>query len=131
MIVLDIYIDDVKLGETLKGSKNVVVEVEVTSSPPPPPCDGGLDDVTEGEAPFVNDDVGDAVTVILLVAVLEKEVVGDELDVTVTELDEEVVGVHDEEDVIDIVTLSVLLGDTGALGLMLGLAPRERDAVGL
>jgi hypothetical protein len=55
--------------------------------------------------------------------------VRDELDVIVTELDGEVVGVGEEEDVIDIVTLSVLLGDTGALGLMLGLAPRDSVAV--
>jgi hypothetical protein len=87
--------------------------------------------VIEGEEPFDNDDVGDAVTVILLVAVLEKEAVNEELDVTVLELDDEAVGVGEEEDVIDIVTLSDLLGDTGALGLLLTLAPRERLDVGL
>ena len=88
-------------------------------------------DVTEGEAPLVNDEVGDDVKVIELVDVLEKEAVRDKLDVTVTELDEEVVGVDEEEDVIDIVALSVLLRDTGALGLLLILAPRERLDVGL
>ena len=56
---------------------------------------------------------------------------GDVLDVTVPELDEEAVGVLEEEDVIDIVTLSVLLGDIGALGLLLTLAPRESVAVGV
>ena len=85
----------------------------------------------EGEAPFDNDDVGDAVRVILLVAVLEKEDVGDELDVTVPEADVVADDVREEEDVIDIVTLSVLLGDTGALGLLLALAPRESVAVGV
>ena len=61
----------------------------------------------EGEAPFERDDVGDAVTVRLLDAVLEKETVGDKLELTVTEADGVVVGVHEEEGVIDIVTLSV------------------------
>ncbi len=88
-------------------------------------------DVIEGEAPFVNDDVGDAVTVILLVAVLEKEDVKDELEVTVLEDDVVADGVHVEEDVIDIETLSVLLVEIRALGLLLVLAPRERLDVGL
>ena len=56
---------------------------------------------------------------------------GDVLDVTVPELDEVADGVGEEEDVIDIVTLSVLLGDIGALGLLLILAPRESVAVGV
>ena len=132
VIVLDIYIDDVILGETLKSNvDSEVVVVTVVPLPPPLPPLGVLEvlDVTEGEAPIDSDDVGDAVTVILLVAVLEKDDVKDELDVTVIELDEEVVGVDEEEDVIDIVTLSVLLGDTGALGLMLELAPRVSVAV--
>ncbi len=103
----------------------------VLDTSPPPLRKGWLDAVTEGEAPFESDDVGDAVTVPLLVEVLENEFVGDELEVTVPELDEVAVGVGEEEDVIDIVTLSVLLGDTGALGLMLILAPRERLDVGL
>ena len=77
--------------------------------------------VIEGEVPFDNDDVGEAVTVVELVAVLDNETVGVVLDVTVPELDEEAVGVREEDDVIDIVTLSVLLGDIGALGLMLAL----------
>jgi hypothetical protein len=47
--------------------------------------------------------------------------VGDVLDVTVPEDDGVVEDVGEEEDVIDIVTLSVLLGDIGALGLMLAL----------
>ena len=97
----------------------------------PPFRNGGLDDVTEGEVPIESDDVGVAVTVIELVAVLDNEAVSVILDVTVLELDEEAVGVGEEEDVIDIVTLSVLLGDTGALGLLLTLAPRERLDVGL
>ena len=75
----------------------------------------------DGEEPFDNEEVGDAVTVMLLVAVLEYEAVENELDVTVPELDEEAVGVGEEEDVIDIVPLSVLLRDIGALGLMLAL----------
>ena len=70
-------------------------------------------------------------TVILLVAVLEKEAVGEELDAKVPEADGVVEDVGEEEEVIDIVMLSVLLGDTGALGLMLALAPRERLDVGL
>ena len=74
---------------------------------PPPLRNGEFDDDTEGEEPNESDAVGDAVTVILLVAVLEKEAVRDELDVTVPELDEVAVGVCEEEDVIDIVTLSV------------------------
>ncbi len=45
----------------------------------------------------------------------------DALDVTVPEAEGVVVGVREEDDVIDIVTLSVLLGDKGALGLMLAL----------
>ena len=116
------------LGETLKS--NVGSEVVVPLPPPLPPL-GVLEvlDVTEGEAPLVKDEVGEDVKVTELVDVLEKETVREELDVTVTELDEEVVGVGEEEDVIDIVTLSVLLGDTGALGLMLGLAPRDSVAV--
>jgi hypothetical protein len=66
VIVLDIYSDDVILGETLKS--NVDSEVEVVTLvplPPPLPPLGVLEvlDVTEGEAPFDNDDVGDAVTV--------------------------------------------------------------------
>ena len=61
----------------------------------------------EGEAPFDNDDVGDAVTVILVDAVLESEAVAVLLDVKVPEADGVVVGVGEEEDVIDIVTLSV------------------------
>jgi hypothetical protein len=134
VIVLVIYIDDVILGETLKSNVNseVVVELEVTLPPPLPPL-GVLEvlDVTEGEAPFVNDDVGDVVTVILLVAVLEKEDVKDELDVIVPVALIVADGVREEEDVIDIVTLSVLLGDTGALGLLLTPAPRERLDVGL
>ena len=85
----------------------------------------------EGEAPFEREDVGDAETVILLVAVLDNEAVAVILDVTVPEPDEEAVGVREEDDVIDIVTLSVLLGDTGALGLLLALAPRESVAVGV
>ena len=88
-------------------------------------------DVIEGEEPIDNDDVGEAVTVTLLVAVLEKEAVGVKLDVTVPDADVVADGVRDEEDVIDIVTLSVLLRDTGALGLLLILAPRERLDVGL
>ncbi len=63
-------------------------------------------DVTEGEAPFDNDDVGDAVTVILLVAVLENEDVKDELDVIVPVALIVADGVREDEDVIDIVTLS-------------------------
>ncbi len=97
----------------------------------PPLCDGGLDDVIEGEAPIDSDDVGDAVTVILLVAVLEKDAVKDELEVTVLEDDVVADGVRVEEDVIDIVTLSVLLVEIGALGLLLILAPRDRLDVGL
>ena len=54
-----------------------------------------------------------------------------ELDVTVPVAVVVVEGVGVEEDVIDIVTLSVLLGDIGALGLLLILAPRERLDVGL
>ena len=94
---------------------------------------GDLDelDEIEGEEPFDNDDVGEAVIVTLLVDVLEKETVGDELDVIVPEADVVADDVDEEEDVIDIVTLSVLLGDTGALGLLLILAPRERLDVGL
>ncbi len=77
--------------------------------------------VLEGEVPTDNDDVGEAVIVTLLVAVIEKDGVRDELDVIV--LDDDVVadGVHVEEDVMDIVTLSVLLGEIGALGLLLPL----------
>ena len=87
--------------------------------------------VIEGEEPFESDDVGDAVTVILLVAVLEKEAVNEVVELTVPEADCVADGVREEEDVIDIVTLSVLLEDTGALGLLLTLAPRERLDVGL
>ena len=88
-------------------------------------------DVTEGEAPFVNDEVCDAVIVKLLAVVLEKEAVREELDITVPVADVVADGVREEEEVIDIVTLSVLLGDIGALGLLLTLAPRESVAVGL
>ena len=56
--------------------------------------------VAEGEAPFDSDDVGDAVTVTLPVAVIEIEAVGDAVTVTLPELD-------DEKDVIDIMPLSV------------------------
>ena len=98
---------------------------------PPPLRKGGLDDVTEGEVPIESDDVGDAVTVIELVAVFDNEAVSVILDVTVLELEDVAVGVDEEEDVIDIVTLSVLLGDIGSLGLLLILAPRERLDVGL
>ena len=103
----------------------------VLDTSPPPLRKGGLDDVTEGEVPFESDDVGVAVTVIELVAVFDNEAVSVILDVTVLELDEEAVGVGEAEDVIDIVTLSDLLGDIGALGLLLTLAPRERLDVGL
>ncbi len=65
--------------------------------------------------------VGDDESVALLVAVLEKEDVNDELDVTVTDAVSVADGVSDDEAVLDIVTLSVLLGDIGALGLMLAL----------
>ena len=116
VIVLDTYIDDIILGETLL--------------PVATPLRDGLG-VIEGETYFDNDDVGEAVTVTLLVAVLEKEAVGVELDVIVPELDVVADGVRDEEDVIDIVTLSDLLGDIGALGLLLVLAPRDRLDVGL
>jgi len=71
------------------------------------------------------------VTVVELVGVLENEIVGEGLDVIVSEADGVVEDVGEEEDVIDIVTLSVLLGDIGALGLLLILAPRERLDVGL
>jgi len=47
------------------------------------------------------------VTVAELVVVLENETVGVVLDVTVLELEDVAVGVSEEEDVIDIVTLSV------------------------
>ena len=70
-------------------------------------------------------------TVIEFVVVLENEIVEEELDVTVSEADGVVEDVGEEEDVIDIVTLSVLLEDIGALGLLLILAPRERLDVGL
>ena len=70
-------------------------------------------------------------TVVELVAVLENEIVGEELDVIVSEADVVVEDVGEEDDVIDIVTLSVLLRDIGALGLLLILAPRERLDVGL
>ncbi len=75
----------------------------------------------DGEEPFDNDEVGDAETVALLVLVLETEIVNEEVELTVPKADGVVVGVREEEDVIDIVTLSVLLGDIGALGLMLAL----------
>jgi hypothetical protein len=71
------------------------------------------------------------VTVVELVAVLENEIVGEELDVIVSEADVVVEDVGEEDDVIDIVTLSVLLRDIGALGLLLILAPREILDVGL
>ena len=51
--------------------------------------------------------MGDAVTVIELVAVFEKEAVGEELDVVVSDDDGVVEGVGEEDDVIDIVMLSV------------------------
>ncbi len=70
-------------------------------------------------------------TVVELVAVLENEIVGEELDVIVSEADVVVEDVGEEDDVIDIVTLSVLLRDIGALGLLLILAPREILDVGL
>ncbi len=65
--------------------------------------------------------VGDDDSVALLVAVLEKEDVNDELEVTVIDAVSVADGVRDDEAVIDIVPLSVLLGDIGALGLMLAL----------
>ena len=99
------------LGETLKSNvdSEVVVVVTVVSLPPPLPPLGVLEvlDVTEGEAPLDNDDVGDAVAVLLLVAVLEKEDVKDEVDVIVPVALIVADGVREEEDVIDIVTLSV------------------------
>ena len=61
----------------------------------------------EGEEPLDNDDVGDAVTVILLDAVLEKDVVAVMLDVTVPEADGVVEDVGEEEGVNDIVMLPV------------------------
>ena len=85
----------------------------------------------DGEEPFDNVAVGDAVTVTLLVAVLEKEAVNEVVELTVPEADCVADGVREEEEVIDIVTLSVLLGDIGALGLLLTLAARERLDVGL
>ena len=85
----------------------------------------------EGEEPFDSDEVGDDVKVNELVAVLENEFVGDKLEVAVPDADGVVEDVGEEEDVIDIVTLSVLLGDIGALGLLLVLAPRDRLDVGL
>ncbi len=85
----------------------------------------------DGEAPFDNVAVGDAVTVTLLVAVLEKEAVNEVVELTVPEADCVADGVREEEEVIDIVTLSVLLGDIGALGLLLALAARDRLEVGL
>jgi hypothetical protein len=105
----------------------------VDNEVPTNPLGGVFDglDVIEGDDPFDNDDVGEAVTVIRLVAVLEYEDVRDELEVTVLEDDVVADGVREEEDVIDIVTLSVLLRDIGALGLLLILAPRERLDVGL
>ena len=141
MLVM-LLIDDRRKGELGDVIKVIVVallikELEMVTvillfvpPPLPTPLRVGLG-VIEGEEPCDNDDVGDAVTVILLVAVFEKEEVGEELEVIVPELDEEAVGVREEDDVIDIVTLSVWLGDIGALGLMLALAPRESVAVGV
>jgi hypothetical protein len=85
----------------------------------------------DGEEPFDNDEVGDAVTVTLLVAVLETETVNEVVELTVPAADVVADGVRVEEEVIDIVTLSVLLGETGALGLLLTLAARDRLDVGL
>ena len=51
--------------------------------------------------------MGDAVTVIEPLEVFENEAVGDELDVIVPEADGVLVGVGEEVDVIDIVTLSL------------------------
>ena len=85
----------------------------------------------DGEESLDNDEVGDAVTVTLLVAVLEKETVNELVELTVPAADVVADGVREEEEVIDIVTLSVLLDDIGALGLLLILAPRERLDVGL
>jgi hypothetical protein len=124
VIVLDTYIDDVIIGETL------LLVLFAPPPPPTPPFRDGLGEI-EGDDPFDNDDVGEAVTVVELVAVLENEFVGDKLEVTVPDADGVVEDVGEEEDVIDIVTLSVLLGDIGALGLLLILAPRERLDVGL
>jgi hypothetical protein len=124
VIVLDTYIDDIIIGETLLRL------LFVPPPPPTPPLRDGLGEI-EGDDPFDNDDVGEAVAVVELVAVFDNEAVGVVLDVTVLELEDVAVGVDDEEEVIDIVTLSVLLGDTGALGLLLILAPRERLDVGL
>ena len=104
VIVLDTDIDDVILGEALSV---MLLPVLFIPTPPPPLCEWGIEDVAEGEAPFERDDVGDAVTVIELVDVLEKEAVRDELDVTVPEADVVADGVREDEDVIDIVTLSV------------------------
>ena len=106
VIVLDTDIDDVILGEALSV---MLLAVLFVLPPPalPPLCDGRIEDVAEGEAPFERDDVGDAVTVIELVGVLEKEAVRDELEVTVPEADVVADGVREDEDVIDIVTLSV------------------------
>ena len=91
-----------ELGETTAATVVIVLDTYA-----PPLCKGRLDDVTEGDVPIDNDDVGDAVTVMLLVAVFEKEAVGEELADTVPEPEEETVGVGEEEDVIDIVTLPV------------------------
>ncbi len=75
--------------------------------------------------------VSDDVKVLLLVSVLDNEAVNDKLEVTLTDAVSVADGVRVEEDVIDIVTLSVLHGDIGALGLMLALAPCDRLDVGL
>jgi hypothetical protein len=86
--------------------------------------------VTEGEAPLESDDVGDAVIVDELVgepeiddvdvdsAVAVPLALGVELGVSVAEGDDEAVTLDDGE------------GVAGALALLLGLAPDERDDVG-
>ena len=107
--VLDTDIDDAAT-EVVLGVMPTVIKVEFNK--PPPPLLDELDvrdelDVTEGEAPFDKDDVGDAVTVIELLDVFENEDVAVILDVTVLDAEDVIVGVGEEVDVIDIVMLSL------------------------
>ena len=86
--------------------------------------------VTDGEAPFDSDGVGDAVTVEERVGEPDNVDVGVGSAVAVLLALFVELGVPVPDGVWDAVTLEDGVGVSGALALLLGLAPLESDAVG-